>query len=166
MLNYHPYLIVCAVALASCSPSNRSDASSAASSTATADSENAVAHMPRMMDSANMPGMETMVASRSADSMRAQMRMMDSMSGNQLKAMVPMHRQMAATMLSSFDDAMQRMNMTADSNWTALRDSIRQDLIHMPELTAAQLKTGMPNHEVRLMRFMKMHADMMRNVKQ
>lgn len=121
--------------------------------------------MARMMDSANMPGMESMMAGRTADSMRAQMRMMETMSGNQLKAMVPMHRQMAANMLSSFDDAMQRMNMTPDASWTALRDSIRQDLIHMPDLTAVELKAAMPAHEGRLTRLMKMHSDMMGNTK-
>ena len=165
MFNRYFYLVVGALVVVACSPSTRSDASSAASSTATADSASASAHTARMMDSANMPGMQTTMMSRTADSMRAQMRMMDMMSGTQLKAMVPIHRQMTATMLASFDDAMQRMNMTADSTWLALRDSIRQDLIHMPELSAGQLKTTMPNHEARLMRLMKMHADMMGSVK-
>ena len=165
MSNNYSYLIAGALILLGCSPSNRSEAGSAASSTAATDSGNASAHMSRMMDTANMPGMEAMMTSRTTDSMRAQMHMMDTMSGNQLKAMVPMHRQMVANMLSSFDDAMQRMNMTADSNWTALRDSIRQDLIHMPDLSAPQLKAAMPNHEGRLMRLMKMHADMLGSMK-
>ena len=95
------------------------------------------------------------------DSMQTHMRAMESMSGDQLKAMVATHRQMVANMLSSFDNSMQRMNMPSDSARTALRDSIRQDLIYLPELSVAQLKSSMPKHASRLARFMRMHAQMM-----
>jgi hypothetical protein len=112
-----------------------------------------------MMDSANMPGMGAM-ESRMMDSMQTHMRAMEGMSPDRMKAMIPMHRQMVASMVSAFDDSMRQMNMPADAAWTALRDSISQDVTHMPDLSPSQLRILMPQHHERLSRFMKMHKDM------
>ena len=130
-------------------------------STAMAGSIEGPQQMGRMMDSASMPGMGAMMGGRMMDSMQTHMRTMAGMSPDQMKAMVPMHRQMVASMLSSFDDSMQKMNMPADPVWIALRDSVRQDVTHMPDLSAVQLRTLIPQHHDRLTRFMKMHRDMM-----
>jgi hypothetical protein len=66
------------------------------------------------------------------------MRAMEGMGAEQMKAMVPLHRQMVASMLSSFADSLQRMNMSSDPARTALRDAIRKDMILMPDLNATQ----------------------------
>jgi hypothetical protein len=111
------------------------------------------------MDSASMPGMGGMM-----DSMQTHMRTMEGMSLDRLKAMIPVHRQMVANMLSSFDGSMRQMNMPPDTAWIALRDSISQDVTHMPDLSPSQLRTLIPRHHERLNRLMKMHKDMMGKV--
>lgn len=161
-------LTLCAVALAACGKSKTGN-----SAAVTGDSMSAAApgsleaprHMGRMMDSASMPGMQAMMGSRMMDSMQTHMRSMEGMSPAQMKTMIPMHRQMVANMLSSFDDSMQRMNMPSDAAWIALRDSIRQDLIHMPDLSASQLRTFMPQHQGRMTRLMQMHEKMIAGMK-
>jgi hypothetical protein len=129
-------------------------------SAATAGSLDGPSHIGRMMDSASMPGMGAMMGSRMMDSMQTHMRTMEGMSLDRLKAMIPMHRQMVANMLSSFDSSMRQMNMPTDSAWIALRDSISQDVTHMPDLSPSQLRTLIPQHHERLSRLMKMHKDM------
>ncbi len=68
------------------------------------------------------------------------MNTMEGLTGDSLKAMMPMHRQMAANMLAQMSREMQSMNMTGDSSWTATTDSVRADLARMPEMSAAGLK--------------------------
>ena len=113
---------------------------------------------------AGMPGMGGMMAGM-MDSMQTHMRMMDTMSVNQMKTMLPMHRQMTANMLSRMNQEMRSMNMAADPAWTTTADSLRQDLTRMPELSAQQLKAMMPAHHARMMRLMQMHRDMMARMK-
>lgn len=157
-----------AAALAACGKSKNDGSTTLPSdsvSAATAGSLEGPRHMARMMDSASMPGMEAMMGSRMIDSMQTQIRVMEGMSPDRMKAMVPMHRQMVANMLSMFDDSMRDMNMPSDAVWIALRDSIRQDLVRMPDLDASQLKALMPQHQARVMRLMNMHGTMTRNMK-
>ena len=154
--------LVSTAALAACGKS-KNDASTTPSdsvSAATAGSLEGPSHMDRMMDSASMRGMGAMMESRMMDSMQTHMRTMEGMSLDRIKAMIPVHRQMVANMLSSFDDSMRQMNMPPDAAWMALRDSIRQDVTHMPDLSPSQLRTLMPQHDERLNRLMKMHKDM------
>lgn len=99
------------------------------------------------------------------DSMQAHMRIMDGMTAQQFKAMLPAHREMAAKMLSQFDADMRRMNMQPDAAWKALADSLRQDLIRMPEINGSELRTAMEAHQARMMRLMKMHQTMMGGMK-
>lgn len=162
------HFVLCATALAACGKSANGNSAAVTSdsiSAATAGSLEGPRHMGRMMDSVNMPGMETMMGSRMTDSMQTHMRDMGAMSPDRMRAMVPMHRQIVANMLSSFDDSMQRMNMPSDAAWIALRDSIRQDLIHMPDLNASQLRTSITQHHERVMRLMQMHHKMMNSMK-
>jgi len=95
------------------------------------------------------------------DSMPAHMRMMQGMSADQMKAMLPAHRQMVANMLSQLEGDMRKMNMRPDAGWTALTDSIRQDLVRMPEMSASEMHGFMPAHGARVMRLMAMHQQMM-----
>jgi hypothetical protein len=95
------------------------------------------------------------------DSMHVHMSVMDTMSADQMKAMLPMHRQMLANMLSQMNQEMRSMNMAADQAWTALADSLREDLRRMPEMSGQQLKAMMPAHHARVTRLMEMHRDMM-----
>ena len=114
---------------------------------------------------AGMTGMGGMMSGAMMDSMAAHMRGVDTVSAANLQAMVPMHRQMAANMIAQMNSEMRGMNMQADAGWMALMDSVRQDLVRLPELNAQQVKTFMPDHHGRLMRLMQRHRDMMKNMK-
>jgi hypothetical protein len=104
-----------------------------------------------------MPGM---MSAATMDSMETHMRMLDGMSGEQMKAMLPAHRQMVANMLSQMNQEMRSMNMSGDPQWTATADSIRQDLIHMAEMSPQELNRAMPAHHARITRLMEMHRKM------
>jgi hypothetical protein len=109
-----------------------------------------------------MAGMQGMMMDTAMmDSMQVHMRMMDTMSADQIKAMLPMHRQMAANMLSRMNADMRSMNMTPDQAWNATADSLRQDLARMPDMSAQELKAMMPAHRARMTRLMQMHRNMM-----
>lgn len=110
---------------------------------------------------AGMQGMQGMMGAGMMDSMQTQMRMMDTIGADQMKAMLPMHRQMVANMLSRMNADMRSMNMTANQAWNETADSLRADLVRMPEMSAQELKTMMPDHRARMTRLMQMHRDMM-----
>ena len=100
------------------------------------------------------------------DSMEVQMRGMEHMSPTQLRAAMPMHRQMTANMLMQMTDEMRSMNMAASPAWDATIDSIRQDLVRMPDMSARELKELTPAHQARVQRLMDMHRTMMGGKKQ
>lgn len=131
----------------------RNDAAQAGDSTkATADSS-------AMKD---MPGMAGMIMSDSMMAqMHAHMQMMDTASAAGLQAMLPMHRQMVANVLSGMTADMRSMNMTGDAAWTATSDSVRQDLVRMPDMTPEELKRATAAHHARVMRLMDLHRKMM-----
>lgn len=111
-----------------------------------------------------MPGMGTQ-PSGMMDQMRSRMSVMQGVSGDSIKVMMPMHRQMAGNMLAEMNREMQSMNMTGDTAWTAMMDSIRADLGRMPVMTSAELETFMPEHHGRMMRLMEAHRTMMSNMR-
>jgi hypothetical protein len=149
--------IAATMILPACRPSNNETASTGqAGSSARADTAGGMA---------GMPGMHGMMGAGMMDSMQTHMRMMDEMTADQIKAMLPKHRQMAANMLSRMNRDMRSMNMPGDQAWNATVDSIRQDLTRMPELSGQELKATMPAHHARMTRLMQMHRDMMGRMK-
>ena len=114
-----------------------------------------------------MSGMQGMGGTQGGgmtEEMQAHMRSMQGAGGDSLKAMLPMHRQMAANMVAQMNREMSDMNMATDAGWTATVDSLRQDLVRMPEMGAAELQSFMPAHQARLERLMEMHRGMMRQM--
>jgi hypothetical protein len=107
------------------------------------------------------PGMEGMMSMGMMDTMAAHMRMMDTASGATIEAMIPMHRQMAADMLTRMRDERRNMNMPAEPHWDALADSARRDLERMAGMSAAERTAMMAAHRDRMTRLMQMHRDMM-----
>ena len=114
---------------------------------------------------AGMQGMEGMQGGGMTERMQGHMRMMDGAGAERMKAMMPEHRQMAANMIAEFSREMKGMNMTGDAAWSATVDSLRQDLVRMPEMRADELAGFMPAHEGRLNRLMEMHRSMMATMK-
>lgn len=110
---------------------------------------------------AGMAGMQGMMSAAMADSMQAEMKKMAAMTPDQMAAMLPMHRQMVGNMLAQMSSDMRSMNMPADAAWTALTDSVRQDLIRLPDMSKTELKQAIPAHHARVTRLMQMHKDMM-----
>ena len=90
--------------------------------------------------------------------MQAHLRMMQGASADSMRAMMPMHRQMAANTLAQMNREMRDMNMAGDAAWTATVDSVRQDLARMPEPNAVDMAA----HHARMTRLMEMHQRMMR----
>ena len=157
------------VTLTACT-SNDARRSSPASDTAAASASAGSLEGATRKDSAGgMAGMQGMAGGMidvgMMDSMQTHMRMMDTVRADRLKAMLPMHRQMTANMLSKMSADMRSMNMPADAAWSATADSLRQDLAHMPDMSAAELKAMMPAHNVRMTRLMQMHRDMASKMK-
>jgi hypothetical protein len=84
------------------------------------------------------------------------------LSPSQMKAALPIHRQMVANMLAQMNGDMRSMNMAADPTWTALADSVRRDLVQLPDVPESQLPAAMPAHMGRVERLMAMHEKMMK----
>ena len=107
----------------------------------------------------------TTQGTQAAGSMTAQMeahvRMLEGANGDSIVAMLPMHRQTVANMISTMNREMQGMNMSGDAQWTATIDSVRQDLVQMPDMGASELQEFMPAHRARVMRLMEAHRTMM-----
>ena len=115
-------------------------------------------------DTAGMAGMAShagMMSGASMDSMHAHMATMDTMSAAGIRAMFPMHRRMADSMLTRMSTDMRGMNVAANAEWNALADSLRADLDRMATMNDAQLKAAMGAHHQRMMRLMQMHRGMM-----
>ncbi len=149
-------------ALAACGPSGeqraRDTAAAAGADTTAAGGMQGMQGMGGMHD---MPGMGGQMGGRMMEDMQSHMQMMMGASADSMKAMLSMHRQMVANMISQMNREMRQMNMTGDASWTTTLDSLRQDLVRMPEMSAAELKSFMPSHRARVMRLMEMHRKMM-----
>lgn len=109
---------------------------------------------------AGMSGVSGMMAG-----MQTQMDAMMKATPEQMRAMVPAHRQMAANMLAQMTTEMRGMTTPASPAWTATVDSVRQDLVRLPEQSAAQLPDAMKGHHARMTRLMQMHGEMMKGMK-
>lgn len=134
------------------------------------DGEKATEAPAAQQASGGMQGMEGMSGMQNqgggaAEQMQAHMRMMQGASGERMKEMLPEHRQMAANMIAGFNQEMKGMNMATDAGWNATVDSLRQDLVRMPEMAPGELQAFMPAHEARLNRLMTSHRSMMGDMK-
>ena len=114
-----------------------------------------MAGMPGMGGMAGMGGMQM------GSDMMAHMQTMEARHGDSLMQMVPQHRQMLGNTMAQMDREMQAMNMGADSQWSALTDSLRSDLTRMPQMSAVEMEEFMAGHRGRVTRLMEMHGSMM-----
>jgi len=157
-------LVIIGLVIAGCQASNeRSAAADTAVSNARAGSLEGATKPESgggMGSMAGMQGMQSGVTGAMMDSMRLHMRTMQSASAEQMKAMLPRHRQMVANMLARMNAEMRSMNMRADAAWSATIDSVRQDLIHLPDMSAKELERVMPAHGARVTRLIEMHQRM------
>ena len=80
----------------------------------------------------------------------------------QLAALMTAHQDLASRMMDAMGADMRGMNMAPDAAWTALGDSVRQDLAELPGLSGGVLQNRMQAHLDRMRRMMTLHEGMMR----
>lgn len=102
-----------------------------------------------------MPGM------RMIPLMRAHLDSVGAMQPSQMVVEMPAHQDLFSRMLDAMDRDMQGRNMRPDSAWTALADSVRQDLAALPTLSGEGLRTRMRAHAAQMQRLMLKHEEMM-----
>ncbi|HEV2086579.1 MAG TPA: hypothetical protein VGR09_16010 [Gemmatimonadales bacterium] len=107
------------------------------------------------MEMGNMQGMTMM------SGMRAHMDSMMRMSPQQMQAMMARHQQMMSSMMDGMGADMRNMKMSGTPEWSALTDSVKQDLADLPNLKGQQLSARMRAHNDRVKRLIAMHEKMM-----
>jgi len=107
------------------------------------------------MDSGGM-GIGTMPGMTMMSGMRAHMDSMMRMSPQQMQAMMAMHEQMMSRMMDGMGGDMRGMKMASTPEWSALTDSVKEDLADLPNLKGPQLSTRMRAHADRVKRLIAM----------
>lgn len=140
---------------------------------ASPDSARSAAGASAANDTGGMPGMKGMEGvsgqSGTMDSsmagmpveMRTHVMGMTGATGEAMKAMLPKHRQLVANMIARMNGEMRDMQMASDAEWSATVDSLRADLVRLPELSGPELTAMMPAHLARVTRLSAMHGKMM-----
>ena len=113
-------------------------------------------------DSAGAMGGMTMQGMQMMPGMRAHLDSMAVMRPEEMAATMARHQDRASRMMDAMGADMRGMNMQPDSAWTALADSLRQDMAELPSLSGEPLKSRMEAHIARMRRMMTMHQGMMR----
>ena len=109
-----------------------------------------------------MPGMAaTMGGNGMMDSMQTHMGAFMAANTNQMKTMLPLHRQMVGNMIVRMNQDMRGMNVPTNAAWTSTMDSLQQDLLRQPKMSAGDLAASLPAHQARIRRLIQMHRDMM-----
>ncbi len=118
----------------------------------------------------NMPGMTGMQGmGMQSDSlmpmMRAHLDSMAALSPQVAARMLSLHEAMASRMVDAMGADMTAMGMKPDPAWTALTDSIKQDLADLPAVSGRALDARLKAHISRMRRLMAMHGSMMQRMK-
>ncbi len=103
-----------------------------------------------------MPGMEMMPMARAH---------VDSMMGRtpgDMRDMMARHQELMSRLLDGMGADMRGMNMSPDSAWTALTDSVKRDLAELPGFEDEALAERMRGHGERVRRLLDLHERMMR----
>ncbi len=93
--------------------------------------------------------------------MRAHMDSMSRMSPQQMQSMMATHEGMMSRMMDGMGADMRGMNMSAAPEWSALTDSVKEDLAELPDLKGQALLARMRDHAGRVQRLIAMHESMM-----
>lgn len=110
-----------------------------------------------------MGGMQmTMQGIEMMPMMRAHMDSLGTMPPAGMAAAMAAHQDLASRMMDAMGADMRGMNMQPDAAWTALGDSLRQDLANLPGLSGEALKNRVQAHIGRMQRMLAMHEGMMK----
>lgn len=115
------------------------------------------------MDSGGM-GMGNMQGMSMMPGMRAHMDSMMRVDPEQMAGMMARHERMMSQMLDQMGGEMRQMKMSEPPEWSALTDSVRQDLAELPSLKGQALSTRMRAHAARVQRLLASHEQMMKGM--
>jgi hypothetical protein len=113
------------------------------------------------MDSGEMRGMSGMGNSGMMTMMQAHTDSMMRMNPEQMSGMMASHERMMSQMMDQMGSDMRQMKMAETPEWSALTDSVKQDLADLPSLKGQALSTRMRAHADRVRRLMAAHEQMM-----
>lgn len=150
-------LLVATVAFAACKPGSEGGKEGTGATTKEGGTES---HGAMAMDS-TMSGMAAMEGSGMAAMMPAHMDSMMKMSPERMTQMMAGHERMMSQTLDQMGGEMRQMNMKETPEWTALTDSVKQDLADLPGLQGQALSRRMTAHSGRVNRLLAMHKKMM-----
>lgn len=115
------------------------------------------------MDSSRMKGMSGM--SGMMPMMQGHMDSLMGMKPEQMSAAMAGHERMMSQMMDQMGGEMRQIKMSEAPKWSALRDSVRQDLAELPSLKGQALSTRMRAHTDRVRRLMASHQQMMKSMR-
>ncbi len=122
----------------------------------------AVSHGGMAMDSSRMQGMSGM--SGMMPMMQGHMDSMMGMKPEQMSAAMAGHERMMSQMMDQMGGEMRQMKMSETRGWSALRDSVKQDLAALPALKGQAFSARMRAHADRVRRLMASHQQMMKGM--
>ena len=117
------------------------------------------------MDSGHMNGMSRMGKSTMMPMMQAHMDSMMRMSPEQMSTMMTGHERKMSQMMDQMGGEMRQMKMKERPEWSALTDSVKQDLAELPSLKGQALSARMRAHSNRVRRLITSHEQMMKEMR-
>ena len=126
------------------------------------DTSAADSHSGMPMDSGRMDGMSRMGESGMMPMMQAHTDSMLGMNPEQMSAMMASHERMMSQMMDQMGGEMRQMKMAETPEWSALTDSVKQDLADLPSLKGQALSARMRAHADRVRRLIAAHEQMMK----
>jgi len=120
-------------------------------------------HSGMTVDS-GMTGMLATGNSQMMPMMQAHTDSMTRMNPEQMSGMMARHERMMSQMMDQMGSDMRQMKMPETGEWSALSDSIRQDLAELPSLKGQPLSTRMRAHTGRVQRLLSSHEQMMKGM--
>lgn len=116
------------------------------------------------LDSGRMQGMSGMGNSGMMSMMQAHTDSMMRMNPGQMAGMMTSHERMMSQMMDQMGGEMRQMNMAETPGWSALTDSVKQDLAELPSLKGKALSARMQAHADRVRRLIAAHEQMMKGM--
>lgn len=116
------------------------------------------------MDSGQMRGMSGMEGAGMMPMMQAHMDSMMRMKPEQMAQMMAGHERMMSQMMDQMGSEMRQTKMAETPEWSALTDSVKQDMAELPSLKGQALSARMRAHADRVQRLMRAHEQMMKGM--
>ena len=126
------------------------------------DTPAADSHDGMSMDSSGMAGMSATGNSGMMSMMQAHTDSMTRMKPEQMSGMMATHERMMSQMMDQMGSEMRQMKMSETPEWSALTDSVKQDLAELPSLKGQALSARMRAHADRVRRLIAAHEQMMK----